>query len=148
MQERGVRRIDADLERLQPVAIDVALEREGMAIRRNKTVDFRKRRRLAFAQISPENAALLDHRIGALGDVLAQHRILRLRRCFQALAGYVEQPAVKGATQTAVLETAECKVGAAMRAMAIDQAVTASLVAKQHQIFAEQLYGFDRPRPR
>ena len=30
MQERGVRRIDADLERLQPVAIDHALEREGV----------------------------------------------------------------------------------------------------------------------
>ncbi len=31
MQERGVRRIDADLERLQPVAVDHALEREGVA---------------------------------------------------------------------------------------------------------------------
>ena len=31
VQEGGVRRIDADFQRLQPVAIDVALEREGMA---------------------------------------------------------------------------------------------------------------------
>ena len=72
MQERGVRRIDADFQRLQPVAIDVALERKGMAVGRDEAVDLRKRRRFAFAQISPEDAALLDHRIGALLDALAQ----------------------------------------------------------------------------
>ena len=46
----------------------------------------------------------------------------------------VEQPAVEGAAQAAVLQPAEGEVGAAMRAMAIDQAVTALLVAKQHEI--------------
>src|SRR3982074_2722492 len=66
MQERGVRRIDPDLERLQPVAADQALEREGMAIGRNEAVDLRKCRRLAFAEPGPENSALLDHGIGAL----------------------------------------------------------------------------------
>ena len=35
MQERGVRRIDADFERLQPVALDHALEGEG--VRRGAT---------------------------------------------------------------------------------------------------------------
>ena len=72
MQEGGVRRIDADFQRLQPVAIDVALEREGMAVGRDEAVDLRKGRRFAFAEISPEDAALLDHRIGALLDALAQ----------------------------------------------------------------------------
>ena len=45
-----------------------------------------------------------------------------------------------------MLQTAEGEVGAAMRAMAVDQAVTALLVAKQHQIFAKQFYRFDGPR--
>ena len=81
-----MRRIDADLERLQPVAVDVALERKGVAIRRHKTVDLRKRRRFAFAQIRPEDSALLHHGISALGDVLAQHRVLGLGGRFQALA--------------------------------------------------------------
>src|ERR1700737_2011186 len=63
MQERGMRRIDADLERLQPVAVDMALEREGVAVGRHKTVDFRKCRWLALAEPGPENAALLDHGI-------------------------------------------------------------------------------------
>ncbi len=86
MQERGMRWVDANLERLQPVAADQTLEREGMAIRRHKTVDLRKRRRLAFAEISPKDSASFDHRISALGDVLAQHGVLRLGRCFKALA--------------------------------------------------------------
>src|SRR6267378_2390589 len=148
MQERGMRRIDADLERLQPVAADQALEREGMAVRRDETVDFRKRRRLAFAEPGPENSALLDHRIRALRDVLAQRRILGFSRGFKALAGDVEQPAMEGAAQAAVLETAKCEVGATMRAMALDQAVTALFVAKQHQILAKQFDGFDRARAR
>jgi hypothetical protein len=53
---------------------------------------------------------------------------------------------VKGAAQAAMLEPAEGQISAAMRAVAIDQAVAALLVAEQHQVFAEQ---FDRPhRPR
>src|SRR5712671_4717700 len=147
MQERGMRRIDADLERLQPVAIDVALEREGMAIGRDETIDFRKRRRLALAEIGPEDAAFLDHRISALGNVLAQRRILRLGRRFKALARHVEQPAVERAAQAAIFETAKREVGAAMRAMALDQAVAFLLIAKQHQALAQQLYRLDRPRP-
>jgi hypothetical protein len=43
-----------------------------MAVGRDKTVDLRKRRWLAFAQIGPEDAALLDHGVGALLDALAQ----------------------------------------------------------------------------
>ena len=47
MQERGVRRIDADLERLQPVAVDHALEGEGVGGRRDEAIELRKCRRLA-----------------------------------------------------------------------------------------------------
>src|SRR5260221_14469790 len=105
MQERGMRRIDADLERLQPVAIDVALECEGMAIRRDETIDFRKRRRLALAEIRPQDAALLDHRISALRNVLAQHRLLWLGGCFKGLAPHPEQPALESPPQAPIFET-------------------------------------------
>jgi hypothetical protein len=54
---------------------------------------------------------------------------------------------VEGAAQAAVLQPAEGEVGAAMRAVALDQAVAALLVAKQHQIFAEQFDRLDRARP-
>jgi len=49
---------------------------------------------------------------------------------------------MEGAAQAAVFQPPEREVGAAMRAMALDQAVSSLLVAEQHQIFAEQ---FDRP---
>ena len=107
-----------------------------------KAVDLRKRRRFAFAEIGPEDAALLDHGIGALLDALAELRALWFGRRLEALAGGVEQPAMEGAAQAAIFQPAEGEVGAAMRAMAIDQAVAALFVAKQHQVFAEQ---FDRP---
>src|SRR5205085_11883739 len=64
----------------------------------------------------------------------------------RALARDVVQPAMKGTTQAAVLKTAEGKVGAAMRAMTLNQAVTSLLVAKQHQILAKQLDGRYRAR--
>src|SRR4051794_17379918 len=56
MQEGRMRGIDADFERLQPVAIDVALEGKGVAVGGHETIDLRKRGRVACAEISPENA--------------------------------------------------------------------------------------------
>ena len=50
----------------------VALERESVGVGRDEAVELRKCRRLAFAEISPEDAALLHHGIGALADVLAE----------------------------------------------------------------------------
>jgi hypothetical protein len=141
MQERGMGGVDADFERLQPIAIDVAFERKNVALGRHKAVDLRKGRWLALAEISPENSAFLHDRISALLDALAQLRIFRLGRRLKTLAGGVEQPAVKGAAQAAIFQPPECEVGAAMRAMTLDQAITSVLVAKQHQVLTEQ---FDR----
>ncbi len=144
MQERGVRRIDADLERLQPVALDHALERESVAVRRDEAVEVRERRRLARPQIGEQDAALLDHRIGLLLDVGAQVAVVRLGRRLQALAVDVEQPAVKRAAQTAVFQPAVGQVGAAMRTTAADQAVAAFVVLEDHQVLAEQPHRFHR----
>jgi len=49
---------------------------------------------------------------------------------------------MEGAAQSTSFQSAECEIGTAMGAMAIDQAVAAFIVAEQHQVFAEQL---DRP---
>jgi len=54
---------------------------------------------------------------------------------------------VEGAAQTAIFQPPECEVGTAMRAMTLDQAETSVLVAKQHQILAEQFDRSHRPRP-
>src|SRR5262249_49373707 len=103
MQERRVDRIDADLERLQPVALDHALECEGVAGRRDEAVEMRERRRLAGPEIGEQDAVLFHDRIRLLRDVGAEIAVVRFGRSFEALAVDIEQPAVKRATQAAVL---------------------------------------------
>ena len=144
MQERGVHRVDADFERLQPVAVDHALEGEGVAVGRDEAIEMRERRRLARPEIGEQDAALLDHRIGFLPDVGAEIAVVRLGRRLQAFAVDVEQPAVKGAAQAAVLQPAIGEIGAAMRAVAADQAVAAFVVLEDHEVFAEQPHRLDR----
>ena len=57
----------------------------------------------------------------------------------------VEQPAVERAAQPAVLQPAVGEIGAAMRAVAVDQAVAALVVAEQHEVLAHQPHRLDRP---
>src|SRR5262249_59326829 len=66
----------------------------------------------------------------------------------QAAALDVEQPAVEGAAQSTLLEPAEGEIGAAVRAGALEQAVAAIVVPEQHEVFAEEANGFDRPLAR
>src|SRR5262249_38574054 len=72
VQVGGVRGVDADFERLQPVAGPVALECEDVAVGRHKAIELGKGRWLTFAKIGPEDAALLDHGISALLDPKAK----------------------------------------------------------------------------
>ena len=79
VQVRGVRRIDADLERLQPVAVDQALEGEGVRARRQEAVEVGEGGRLAFAEIGEDDPVLHHDRIGALAHALAEHASPRAR---------------------------------------------------------------------
>jgi hypothetical protein len=139
-------RIDAHFQRLQPVAFNQTLECKSVGIGRNKAVDFRKRRRLAFAEIGPQDAALLHDGISALLDVLAEHRADRLSRRLKAISLHIEQPAVKRTAQTTILKPAERKVRAAMRAIAVHQAITALLVTEQDEVFTKQSHRANRTR--
>src|SRR5262249_23876796 len=66
-------------------------------------------------------------------------------RRFQPAALGVEQPAVERAAQSALFQPPEGEIGAAVRAGAIEQAVTALVVPEQHEIFAEKANGLYRP---
>jgi hypothetical protein len=136
--------INTDLERLQPVAVDHTLERECVAVRRDKTVEVRKCRRLARSEIGEQDAALFHHRIRFLLNVGAEIAVVGLGRRLKTLAIYVEQPAVKGATQAAILKPAICEIGAAVRTTPADQAVTAFVILENHQVFTEQPDGLHR----
>ncbi len=110
-----MRGIDAHLQRLQPIAIDAALEREGVGGGRDEAVEMRERRRLARPHIGEQDAVLLHHRVGFLADVVAHPAALGLCRRLQAATVDIEQPAVERATQAAVLKPAKGEIGAAVR---------------------------------
>ena len=77
---------------------------------------------VARTEIGKQDAALLHHRIGFLFDVGAEIAVVRLGRGLQAFAIDVKQPAMEGATQSAIFEAPVGKVGAAMRTAAADLA--------------------------
>src|SRR5438046_5348737 len=140
-----MRRVDADLERLQPVAVPVPLEREGVLVGRDEAVEPRKRRRLAGAEIGEEDAASFSERIRAQPDVLAKAACRGLGGRLEAFAAGVVKPAVERAAQTAVLEPAISEVRAAMRAVPLEQAVSMP-VLEQDQVFAEEPHCLHRTR--
>ncbi len=123
VQEGGVRRVDADFQRLQPVAVPIALEGEGVGVGRGEAVEVRESGRLARAEPREQDTAALGDRIRALADVLAHAAALRFRRRLQAFAFDVEQPAVEHAAQITVLVASVGEVRAAMRAVTVEKAV-------------------------
>ena len=145
MQVGGVRRVDADLQGLQPVALDQPLEGEGVGAGRQEAVEIGEGRCLALAEPGEDDAVLHHHRIAPLAHLLAEHAAFGFGRRFEALAVDVEQPAMEQAAQAAILETAVGEVGAAMRAVAVEQAVTAALVAEQDEILAQHAHRLGRP---
>ena len=145
MQVGGVRRIDADFQRLQPVAVDQALEGEGMRAGGEEAVEVGEGGGVAFTQIGEDDAVLHHDGVGALAHPLAEHAAFGLGGRLQALAVDVEQPAMEQAAQAAVFQTAIGEIGAAMRAVAVQQAVAAALVAEQHEVLAEHAHRLGGP---
>jgi hypothetical protein len=146
VQVRGVRGVDAHFERLQPVALEQALEGEGVAVGRDEAVEVGEGRGLALADVREHHAGLLDHRVGRLLDAAAQLAGGGLGRGLQAVALGVEQPAVEGAADAAVFQPAEGEVGAAVRAVAVEHAELAALVAEQDEVLPHELHRLDRAR--
>jgi hypothetical protein len=148
VQVRRVRRVDADLGRLQPVAVPVALERERVRLGGHEAVEARERRRLAFAEVREEDPAPLHHRMRARPHLRAERAAVRLGGRLEASTRDVEQPAMKPAPQAAVLEPPVREVRAAMRTVALQETAAPALVAEQHEVLAEQPHRLDRARAR
>src|SRR5690349_14655300 len=128
-----MRGIDADFEHLQPIAVDMALEGEGIGIGREEAVEIGKSRRLALAEIGENDPAALDRGMGAEPDAPTEIRI-GLRRRFEAVAVHVEEPAVEDAAKAAILGTTVSEIGATMRAMAVEQTKPPRFIAEEDEI--------------
>ena len=132
-----MRRVDADFERLQPVAVPIALEGERVGVGRDEAIEVRECRRLARAEIGEQHAAALEHRVGDGLDVLAHPAAFRFGGRLDALAARVELPAVERAAQPVGLDASVGEIRAAVRAVSLDQRKIL-FSAIQDQILAEQ----------
>src|SRR5580658_7808275 len=145
MQKRSMGGIDANFERLEPVARDMSLESEGVGVGRDETIKVRKRRRLAGSQIGEQDAVAFANRISLVPNLGVKSAPFRLGRRLETFPADVKQPSVERAAQPSVFEPSEGQVRAAMRTGAVDQSVAALLVAKQHQVLTKELDRLDRP---
>ena len=146
MQPRDVARVDAALERLEPVRLLPALRRVRLLRRRRG----RTRTPAAAAacsgspryvqRMSPTLTSGYDVSLHLAGEVA----VLRLGRHLEAAAVRVVLPAVVGAADAALLDVAEPERGAAVRAELVDQAVLALGVAERDQALGEDLHAHGR----
>ena len=82
-----------------------------------------ERRGLAGAHVSPDDPAAFNARISRLPNLAIERAAGRFGGLLQAGAGGVIQPAMERAAQAAVLTSAETQIGAAMRAVPVQQPV-------------------------
>src|ERR1700756_742105 len=80
MQERSMGGIDANFERLEPVARDMSLERESVGVGRNETIEVRKCGRLAGSQIGEQDAAAFANRVSLVPNLGVKFAPFRLGR--------------------------------------------------------------------
>ena len=137
MREGEMRGVDRAFQRLHPVAVlpllgDVAVR--GRHQRHLQRGQFRHR--IRRAHIGPDHVAPFAHRIGLDADQVLGIEIGIGGRHVDAAAVGVELPAVIDAADAAFLVAAEPEIGAAVRAMLIDDADHAPAVAERQQLLA------------
>ena len=141
-----VHRIDGVLLALKPVARHVGEHDLAKAVAPGERLPHRQFRRRQRAQIGEQQAGAFLDRIG-LGLAAGLRRFRTggvLVGLFEAAAGLVHQPAVIAAADAGLLDPAIGHVGAAVRTVAVDQAVPAAAVAVEHEVLAHQADGLDR----
>ena len=143
VQEREMRRVDAALGRLRPIALLQLLGDEAVRRRHQRELHIGQRGRLVGRpEKGPHVVAPFPRRIRRdlhpLAQILVAGRIARHGWDLQAVAIHVEFPAVIGAANTAVFVAAKEQVRAAMRAARFHQPDAVLAVAERDQVLAEQ----------
>ena len=135
--EGEVRRVDAALHSLHPVAVlpffgDVAVR--GWHQRHLQRRQLRGA--LGRPHVGPDHSALLARRIGFDADLVLGVEVGIGGGHVDAASLHVELPAVVDAANTARLVAPEPEVGAAVRAMLIDDADAPARVSERQQLLA------------
>ena len=137
MREGEVRGVDRALHRLHPVAVLPFLGDVAVRGRHQRHLQRRQfRHLLGRAHIGPDHLAPFAHRIGLDADQVLGVEVGIRRRHVDAAAVGVEFPAVIDAADAAFLVAAEPEIGAAVRAILVDDPDHASGVAEGEQFLA------------
>ena len=141
VQKRCMGRVHRVFHDLQPVArIKIFLARDQPIARPDETVVDRERRPLlGRAHIGEDDAVVFVDRIGAVAQPVLQRAVGRLARGLEDRPVGGEQPAMVAAADPLVVDQAKFQRGAAMRAMQLQQADGAALVAEHDEVLAEDL---------
>ena len=97
----------------------------------------RQGRRVAFAEVDEDQAEVFLGRAAANANLLGEGFFLR--RLLDALAGLIELPTVKAATNPVALDPADGELRLAVRAAKIDDMRLAAVAAIERKLFAENL---------
>jgi hypothetical protein len=132
---------------LKPVARNLRDDDLAEAVLPGERLPDRQLRHRLRSHIGPQQARTFLHRIGLgaaaipgararIGDVVVG--------LLEAAAGLVHQPAVIVAADAGLLDEAVGEIGAAMRALPIDQPEPAAEVLVEHEVLAHQADSLDR----
>ena len=136
-----VQRIDRILLALKPVAGNVREDDLHEAVLPREGLPVGDQRSRLGSQVGPNQAGPGLNRIGLDPDLVLEASLGRgnvLVRLLDAAAVLVEQPAMVVAAQPALFDEAVGCVGAAMRALAVDQPEGAAQILVESQILAQQ----------
>ena len=100
-------------------------------------VIIRQQRRLARSHVGEDRAALFNTRVSSLANRVAMFAAARLARLFQAAPFNIVKPAMIETAEPAVFDTSIAEIGAAVRAMKSQKTDSTLIVAKQHQLLAQ-----------
>ncbi len=141
VQKGDMAGVDAPLHRLQPVALLQPLGHEPLLARDQRELPLGQRRPpFRRSHVGPQHPATLDQRVRPDFDLLGEATLLGLGGNLHALPGHVELPAVIGATQPALLVTAEPQRCAAVRTKLVDQTIASAGVPKSDQALRKHLH--------
>ena len=140
-----VHRVDRIFLALEPIAGNVREYDFAKAVAPGKRLPDRQFRRRQRTQVGEQQSRTFLDRIG-LG-LAAGLRWFWIGGVFigllEAAAGLVHQPAVIAAANAGLLDPAIGHIGAAMRTMAIDKAVTAAEITVKNEVLTHEADWFD-----
>src|SRR5262245_36919043 len=136
-----MRGVESALHSLQIVALFNGLGHETVGSRRPRPFEIGRRRHvLARAHVGPDYTAAFDGWISENPYPHLHRRVGWFVRHVDAVAAYVEFPAVIDAAKPAFLVAAEEQGGSSMWTMGIDETDASLGVAKRDEIFAQEAH--------